>query len=82
METVSKQTDAFTQYTHFILQGHWKRERITPLFLSFYLSHALMSLIQMHKKKKTYKLSSPCFLFLANFSRLFLNPLKLQMPHI
>ncbi len=59
METVSKQTDAFTQYTPFILQGHWKIERYRkietiPAFLSFYLSHSLSSFFKCKRKKTAY----------------------------
>lgn len=79
METVSKQTDAFTQDSPFILQGQRKIERTIPPSLSFYLSHALsLSPLNAKKtKKKTHihKLSSAWFFFLLNFSRLFLTVL-------
>lgn len=77
METISKQTDAFTQYTPFILQGQRKIERTIPPSLSFYLSHALSLSPLNAKEKKTHihKLSSAWFFFLLNFSRLFLTVL-------
>jgi len=65
METVSKQTDAFTQYTPFILQGHWKIGRtIQPsLFFSLSLSHTLF--LQMQKRKITDRKAFLYIIFLT-----------------